>query len=332
MVDINHFSEQVLAGHALSGQDALELVRLAQLHPYDLFHAAYRVRTAHFGNTVRLCCIVPGKLGGCGEDCKWCAQSATGNAHRMECKRTGADEIVSAGQDAAACNAACMGIVNSGRGPTQRDFGDVLEAVARLKADPKAGKIQTCASLGELTYEQAVQLKQAGVVRYHHNLETSRRFFPNVVTSHTYDQRLETLAAAARAGMRICCGGLFGLGETWEDRIDLAMDLRNTVHPESVPLNFLHPIPGTALADRTPLPALEILTIIAIYRLLLPTTDLRIAGGRGLNLRQLQSWVFYAGGTSTITGRYLTTTGQTAEEDRRMIEDLGLKIVNDWHE
>lgn len=330
MDDLSRYAQDVLAGRTLSAQDAQNLLRLSQDDPYELFHAAYRVRKAHFGKTVRLCCIVPGKLGGCSEDCKWCAQSVSGNAHRMDCKRTSAEEIVSAGQTAASCGASCVGIVNSGRGPTTKDFDDVLQAVTKLKADPQAGKIQTCASLGELTFEQAEQLRQAGVVRYHHNLETSRRFFPSVVTSHTYDQRLETLAAASRAGMQTCCGGLFGIGETWQDRIDLAMDIRDIVRPHSVPLNFLHPIPGTDLAKQTPLPAMEILTIIAIYRLLMPTVDLRVCGGRGINLRQLQSWVFYVGGTSTITGRYLTTTGQTAEEDRRMIEDLGMTIVKEW--
>jgi biotin synthase len=166
-------------------------------------------------------------------------------------------------------------------------------------------------------------------VRYNHNLETSRDFFPKVVTSHSFEDRLGTLAAARGGGLRLCCGGIFGIGESWLDRVDLAVTLRDEVQPDVVPLNFLHPIPGTPLEGASPLPPLEILTIIALFRLAMPEVDLKIAGGREKNLRDLQSWVFYAGGTSTLLGNYLTTTGRPARADLQMVADAGLRIVKE---
>jgi biotin synthase len=328
---IADMARRVLDGELLRRPDARELVRLGRADPHDLLYWAHRIRSAHFGSAVKFCCIVPGKLGGCGEDCKWCAQSARCRAPAAgKTQRTSTDAIRSAAQVAFSRGAACVGIVNSGRRPTRRDLQDVLAAIESIRGDPQAGGIEICASLGELAQDQAKTLAQAGVVRYHHNLETSRRFFPKVVTTHSYHDRLATLRAAARAGMRICCGGLFGMGETWEDRIDLALTLRDQVRPESLPLNFLHPIPGTALEVARPLEPGDILAIIAVFRFLLPTTDLRVAGGRVTNLRDLQSWIFYAGGTSCITGNYLTTAGRPAQQDAQMIRDLGLQLVTRW--
>lgn len=182
-------------------------------------------------------------------------------------------------------------------------------------------------SLGAISADQARQLAQAGIHRYHHNLETSRRFFPSMVTTHGYDERLETLAAARAVGMSLCSGGIFGIGETWADRVDLALLLRDQVRPDVVPLNFLHPIPGTPLEHARPMPPTEILAIIAVFRLLLPTADIKVAGGRCLNLRDLQSWIFHAGATSLMVGDYLTTPGRDAAADRQMVQDLGLKLV-----
>jgi biotin synthase len=327
---LTELGQRVLTGGLIARPELLELVRLGQESPYDLLYWANRIRTSRFGSAVKLCCIVPGKLGGCREDCKWCAQSAASAPGAIPAKRTTPQDILSAARTAAGCGAACIGVVNSGRRPSPRDLEEIVAAVTRIKSDPQTRGIEICASLGELTGAQAERLAQAGIARYHHNLETSRRFFPNVVTTHTYHDRLATLDAAARAGMRLCCGGLFGLGETWEDRLDLALTLRDQVKPESVPLNFLHPIPGTALHDARPLAPMEILTIIAVFRFALPDTDLRIAGGRTVNLRDMQSWIFYAGATSTLTGKYLTTPGRAPEEDRRMIADLGLQIVTTW--
>ncbi len=184
-----------------------------------------------------------------------------------------------------------------------------------------------CASLGELDAATSRRLRTAGVVRYNHNLETSRRHFPRVVTTHGYEDRLSTLRTARAAGMSLCCGGIFGIGETWEDRIELALTLRDQVKPDVVPLNFLDARPDTPLADAKPLSPLECLHIIAVFRFFLPMADIKIAGGRRL-LRDLQSWVFHAGASSLMVGDYLTTPGRDVSMDKQMVTDLGLELVD----
>lgn len=314
-------------GEPLARLDADPLVEIARTEPWELLHAAWQVRRHYFGRAVRMCSIVPGKLGGCSEDCAWCAQSARqGGSHSGKCERTPTETIVAAAGKASANGASSLGIVNSGRGPTEADLSAVIAAKAAIDAAGECD-IPICVSLGELDDEQAARLYAAGVRRYHHNLETSRRMFPQVVTTHSYDSRLATLAAARAAGMDVCCGGLFGLGETWADRIDLAMTIRDEVGADSVPLNFLNPAPGTPLESAKPLSPMECLTIVAVFRLILPTADIKVAGGREVNLRDLQSLIFYAGATSCMTGDYLTTAGRGPEADHQMIADLGLELV-----
>jgi len=316
-----------MEGRRLPPEEALSLTEHARHRPHELLWWASRVRASRFGNTVKLCSIAAGKLGGCGEDCRWCAQSAVAAPGVTRPSRTATADIVSAAREAAANHAASFGIVNSGRHPSSRDLEEVESAVEEIRNPVGPSPAQICASLGELTAGQARRLRRAGVTRYNHNLETSRRFFPRVVTTHAYDDRLATLTAARDAGLELCCGGLFGMGESWEDRVDLALTLRDEVRPKVVPLNFLHPIDGTPLAGVALLPPMEILTIIALFRLVLPDADIKVAGGRERNLRDLQSWIFYAGATSTLVGNYLTTTGRRASDDLRMIEDLGLRVV-----
>ena len=235
------------------------------------------------------------------------------------------DDYLAAGQQAIAARAQRLGIVNSGRRPTQADLERVLSAVAQLRRS--APQVTLCASLGELGIDQARRLRKAGLDRYHHNLETSPRVFEQMVTTHRFADRLATLERARAAGLGVCSGGLFGLGETWEDRLELAMVLRDCVRPDAVPINFLTPIPGTPLADRPKLPAMEALCIIAVLRLVMPTADLRICGGRLAVLGDLHSLVFAAGASGLMTGDYLTTTGRRAEDDHRMIEALGLEVA-----
>ena len=323
---IAQLAQCALAGERINRDQASILPEAAVREPYELMYWAHRVRLKFFSNAVRLCSIVPGKLGACKEDCKWCAQSIHSQGSKISPKRTSPAEIRSAASAAAANGSASIGIVNSGRQPTTRDLNDVIEAVRQARSD-NASEIEFCASLGELTNEQAAQLAKAGITRYHHNLETSRRHFPNVVTSHSYNQRIETLAAARAAGMSTCCGGLFGIGENWEDRIDLALTIRDEVDPDETPLNFLQPIPGTPMEQTRPLEPMEILAIIAIFRLIMPTVNIKIAGGRQYNLRDLQSWAFYAGATGCIVGNYLTTTGREVNDDLQMFKDLGLTVV-----
>ncbi len=188
--------------------------------------------------------------------------------------------------------------------------------------------ISRCASLGNLTPDMIRQLKEAGLTRYHHNLETSENFFPHVCSTHSYQERLDTVRLIKRAGLELCCGGIFGLGEDMGDRLELAFTLRE-LGADSVPLNFLTPISGTPLEAQLPLIPREILKIIALYRFILPDKDIKVCGGREANLRDLQSWIYYAGANGSLLGNYLTTTGKPAAEDLQMIKDLGLQASLD---
>ncbi|MBI5725902.1 MAG: biotin synthase BioB [Planctomycetes bacterium] len=317
------------------------LTGLAGGDPYKLIGMANEVRGRHFGRAVRLCSIVPGKLGACGEDCKWCAQSARhaakGGKPVTAPSVTPSEEIVKAARTAACSGVGSLGIINSGRRPSDAEVERVVKAVQMIAEKAAAGGVDefdsqfgVCASLGAINADQAQRLAKAGILRYHHNLETSRAFFPKMVGTHGYQERLDTLKAARQAGMKICCGGIFGVGESWTDRVDLILTLRDEVGPDCVPLNFLHPIAGTPLAGATPLPPLECLCIIALFRLAMPKTDLLIGGGRVSNLRDMQSWVFFAGATTLMTGDYLTTSGRPAKQDIQMIRDLGLEIVKQF--
>ena len=327
---------RALAGEPLERDELLEAVGRARRRPLDLLYWADRLRRRVFGRRVKLCSIVPGKLGGCAEDCKWCAQSAKAaaglpatsklfgwQAGLTPVRRTPVAQVRRAARTAAKLGASSIGIVNSGKKPTADDLAQVVRCVRAVRAD---GHIAVCTSLGRIARDQADQLARAGAARYHHNLETSRRFFPEVVSTHGYDERLAALAAARAAGMEICCGGLFGIGENWQDRIDLALTLRDRVRPDTVPLNFLVPIEGTPLGAAAPLAPTEALSIIAAFRLALPAVDLKVAGGREAVLRDLQSWIFSAGATSCMIGDYLTLAGRKPEDDLQMISDLGLTV------
>ena len=200
------------------------------------------------------------------------------------------DEVVKAMTDARQFGASAVGIVNQGKGPSDHDWPEVLDSVDRMQEVEGTCR---CASLGILSEDQAHDLKKAGLQRYNHNLESSRDYYHNVCTTHTWDERYETVRMAKAAGLETCCGGIMGMGESIDDRVQLAFSLKE-LNPNVVPLNFLYTVPGTPLEDREPLPPLEILKIIAVFRLVLPEQDLKIAGGRERNLRDLQSWIFYA--------------------------------------
>jgi biotin synthase len=234
-------------------------------------------------------------------------------------------ESMKAARDQAAANgASSFGIVNSGRGPTEREL-DWMESFFRETADQ--GKIRPCATLGELNESQAKRLRDMGVQRVNHNLETSRRFFPNIISTHSYDDRVNTIRTAKAAGLSICSGGIFGMGEAWSDRLDMAFELRD-LGADVVPINFLVAIQGTPLYGKVdPLAPMEALKIIAIFRFILPDRELKIAGGREKVLRDMQSWIFFAGGSSFLIGNYLTTYGRGPADDHQMLRDLGVSFV-----
>jgi biotin synthase len=323
----------LLAGRVLDG-DLLERVEIDDLleeseRDYDdLLYWANKIRQKFFGNKIKVCSIVPGRLGGCDQDCAFCAQSARFNTAVDKRATLLSDEEILAGAAQAAENGVGnFGIVYSGRAISEKEFGRIEKLVQRIKGRFGLG---VCASLGMITADQAKRLADAGASRYNHNLETSQRHFPNIVTTHEYADRVRTIEVAKEAGLGICAGGIFGIGETEADRVDMALELRR-LGADTVPMNFLHPIEGTPFGGAETLKPIEILRIIAIFRFILPETNLKIAGGRVLNLRDLQSWMFYAGATSILSGNYLTTTGRAVAEDMQMLTDLGLEVERQTH-
>jgi biotin synthase len=319
---IKLYAERVLAGDSLSREQAFELAKAGQTDFEDFLYWSDRIRRTFFGNRVHLCSIVPGRLGGCSQDCAFCAQSVHYDTAVDKRPHLLTDEeILSAAAEAKARQVDHFGIVYSGRSVPATEVERLAELVRRIHQEYG---IRVCAALGILDEESLRRLASAGIERYNHNLETSRRHFPSIVKTHRYEQRAETIRAALQAGLKVCAGGIFGIGETLEDRIEMALELRG-LGVDMVPLNFLHPIPGTPLGSMPPMTPREILQVVALYRFLLPQVHLKVAGGRVRNLRDLQSWIFRAGCTSIISGNYLTTAGRSVEEDRQMIADLGLQ-------
>lgn len=322
---VRALAEQVLAGRSVDRSDAEYLAAVAGDDIYDLFYWANRIRIAKRGREVRFCAIVAAKVGGCSEDCKFCAQSSHYATAVSGTTVLTDQQVLDSAQHAADVGADSFGIVNSGRGPTRRELEDWLAPMMMKIA--RDGRTRACATLGTLTPETARFLHDCGIRRINHNLETSRRHYPNIVTTHSYEQRIATLRIAREAGLSLCSGGIFGMGEDWADRIDMMLTLRE-LGADVVPLNFLNPIHGTPLGDMEKLPPMECLKIISIARFLLPDKELKVAGGREVCLRDLQSWIFFAGADSTMIGNYLTTYGRKPELDHQMVRDLGLTWRN----
>ncbi len=317
----------LLDGHAITHAEALDLARLAPADLPFLFAEASRVRQQYWGSAVTLCGIVNAKSGLCPEDCAFCAQSAHHATGVATYPLLDEETLLQGARATADEGCGCYGIVTSGSGIVPgEELERVCAAIARISAE---GRIAPGASLGMLVPETAQRLKEAGLVTYHHNLETARSFFPQICSTHNYEDDVATVRLAKQAGFRVCSGGLFGLGETMDQRVELALTLRELA-VDSVPINFLDPVAGTPLAGSNQLTPLACLHTIALYRLLLPRTHLTICGGRQANLRELQSWVFLAGATGVMTGNYLTKEGRQPETDRRLLDDLGLTLSKEF--
>ncbi len=304
---------------------AMDIAALKGPDLWDLFAIANRVRHEQVGDDVLLCGIINAKSGHCPEDCSFCAQSVHFSTGIKTYPYLPADDIVAGAQKAASEGATRYGIVTATKDLKPGKFLDrVLDSVRKVAAE---GSIQPDASLG-IIYDPdvAVQLKDAGLGEINHNLETSRRYFPKVCTTHSYDDRVNTLKHAKAAGLMLCSGGIFGMGEEWEDRVDLAETLLE-LEVDTVPLNFLHHMEGTPLSHATPLSPMEILQVVAMFRLVMPKTEIKVAGGREVNLRALQPMMFAAGANSTMVGSYLTTGGWSVEKDHEMIHDMGLHVA-----
>ncbi|NLK51582.1 MAG: biotin synthase BioB [Syntrophomonadaceae bacterium] len=319
---VNKLKDKILAGDQITPAEAMPLTALSGSQVYELLHVAWQVTDHFLGASVDLCSIINAKSGRCSEDCQFCAQSSYFQTEVDDYPLLDLEKILDRAQEMEAAGANRFSLVISGRGPDQADFTRILKIFRVLKRETGLG---LCASLGIINEEQAAQLAEVGVTTYHHNLETGRSYFPFICTTHTYDERVQTIQAARKAGLHVCSGGILSLGESWANRVELAFELRE-LQVDSVPLNILNPLKGTPLAHLKPMKPLEVLKTIAIFRLILPQTELRLCGGREPALRSLQPLAFSAGINALLVGNYLTTAGRTVTEDVQTLIDLGLKV------
>lgn len=311
---VQQLKSAILSGYQISKADALALCDA----PLDeLCDAANELREHFCGNAFDICTIINGKSGRCSENCKYCAQSSYYRTEIEEYPLLGSDDILKDAHYNHSRGILRFSIVTSGRTLSNPEMDEVCESYRHIQ---ESCPISLCASHGLLTFEQFQQLKAAGVSRYHNNLETSRRNFPNICTTHTYDDKIRAIQDAQAAGLEICSGGIMGLGETMEDRIDMALDIR-ALGVKSVPVNVLNPIPGTPFEHLSPLTDDEIRRIIAIFRFIQPDGAVRLAGGRGL-LTDKGRKAFQSGANAAISGDMLTTSGISISDDLDMLADL----------
>ncbi|MBA4349397.1 MAG: biotin synthase BioB [Thermodesulfovibrio sp.] len=311
-----------MSGIPIIKSDAIRLTKIQKTELPDLFSSANRIREAFSGDMVDLCAIVNAKSGACPEDCSYCAQSSKSKADIIKYPLLKKEKILKKTEEAKDGGVKRFSIVTSGKKVSKNELKEIAFMIEGIK---NIGLLP-CASLGLLGKDELLFLKAHGLDRYHHNIETSERFFPHVCKTHTYSDKLKTLEAAQAAGLSVCSGGIFGMGETWEDRIDMAFFLKE-LGVDSVPVNFLIPIKGTPLSDRELLDPFEALKIISLFRFILPHKAIRICGGRVQVLGESGEMIFTAGADSLMTGNYLTTTGRTFEDDLRFIRQHGLKVA-----
>ncbi len=284
---------------------------------------AHRIKESFLDNKIDLCSIINAKSGRCSENCAFCAQSAHHKTDVPVYELKSTEEILRGAKKAEEEGSHCFGIVTSGtRVSPGRELDGILESLRRISEETS---IEPSASLGILDRDTAMLLKEAGCVTYHHNLETARSFFPQICTTHDYEDDVQTVRLAKQAGMKVCCGGIFGLGESPAQRFEMAMTLKE-LDVDSVPINFLNPIDGTPLEGSRNLTPMDCLRIIALYRYMLPAKRISVCGGREPNLRDFQSWIFMAGASGTMVGNYLTTSGRSRETDLQMFTDAEVVI------
>jgi len=315
-------ADAALDGRRLTAGDALAILAADDDEVLDLLSAAFRVRRHYFGRQVHLYYLKNARSGLCPEDCGYCSQSAVSTADIPRYRFASQDVLLEDARRAKAAQARTYCIVASGRGPNDREVDHVAAAVREIKSELG---LHICACLGLLTAEQAQRLAEAGVDRINHNLNTSRRYYQEICTTHTYQDRMETLRAASDAGMELCSGLIVGMGETHQDVVDCVLDLQE-LNVASIPVNFLHAIDGTPLEQKHELNPRYCLKVLCLLRFAHPSTEIRIAGGREVNLRSLQALGLYAA-NSMFVSDYLTTKGQAPEADYQMIADLGFDIV-----
>lgn len=315
-------ADKALAGQVLERKEAHAILHAPVEDTLSLLDAAFRVRRAHWGLRVSLHVLQNAKVGACPEDCGFCSQSSKHQgADAPQAPMQSVGELVEGARRAHSARAKRFCMVTATTGPSQRDLDTICEAARQIKAEMD---IELCASLGLLTEAKAVRLVESGVDRFNHNLETSQRHFDQIVSTHTWADRVRTVELAKKVGMDTCVGGIVGLGESDDDLIDLAMSLRD-LDVDSVPVNFLDARPGTPLAGSPLVEPGYALRALCMFRLVHPRTDLRVAGGREITLRALQAMALYPA-NSIFTQGYLTTAGATPHADHQMIRDAGFTL------
>ena len=316
---------RILSGEYINFQEAMTLTELRNDEEIEqLCLSANNIRKTFCSNKVDLCSIMNAKSGRCSEDCKFCAQSVHYNTNAEVYDLVSKEAALKIAKENESEGVNRFSLVTSGRGITSSDFEKVLDIYEKLNRELK---MKLCASLGILEYDKLLKLKERGITMYHHNLETSREFYKEICTTHSYEERIDTIKAAQKAGIPVCSGGIIGLGESWVDRINLAFQLKE-LKIMSIPVNVLNPVKGTPLEDSKNLSQENILKTIAIFRFINPKALIRLAGGRNL-IRDLGKECFNSGANATITGNYLTTSGNKICDDKKMISELKLEVRSD---
>lgn len=321
---IAELTEEIIGGRRLRRGDP-EAEKLAEAEADALFEGADRIREALTGKRINLCTIINGRSGRCSEDCKYCAQSAHSRTNCEEYDFLDEDAIAKAAKANEEAGVSRFSVVTSGRRLSGEEFEKALRSFEKMA---KECRVELCASLGLLDREQFRRLRKSGVGRYHCNIESSRGFFPQICTTHSFDQKLETIQNAMLEGLSVCSGGIIGMGESMGDRIDMAFTL-SELGISSIPLNILIPVKGTPLQEQEPLPGEEILRTVALFRFINPGADIRLAGGRSL-LADNGKKAFRCGANAAITGNMLTTVGSGASADRRMLREMGFDVTPEW--
>jgi biotin synthase len=317
---INNLRDRVISRHAITKNEAVQISALPKTAMSGLFAAANKIRQAFRGDSVGLCAIVNAKSGACPEDCSYCAQSSRSRTETAVYPLINKNAVIEKAKEARDAGVKRFCIVTSGRKTGKNE----LKEICSMIKDIRGMGLLPCSTLGLLNKDELKLLKDSGLERYHHNLETSERFFPEICRTHTYSDKLNTIDAAMSAGISVCSGGIFGLGETWQDRIDMAFKLKE-LGIDSVPINYLIPVKGTPLGEQDLLNPFEALKIVSLYRFILPQKEIRICGGRIQVLGKFNSMVFMAGADSLLTGNYLTATGRTFSDDQLLIKDCRLR-------
>ena len=321
---IDGMIEIALKGQSISSDKALQLESFTHEELDYLFIGTDRIRDKFKGEDVKICSIVNAKSGRCVEDCSFCAQSSSFKTDAPETDLMSVEEMVAAAKEAEAFGANEFSIVASGTKMDDRqELDKVIEAVRRIKAETK---LETCCSLGLMELDDLKELKAAGLDRCHHNLETAASFFNKIVTTHTYEDEVRAIQNAKEAGLQVCVGGIFGMGETFAQRVELAFSIRE-LGTQSLPINFLKPIDGTGLDHLETIEYYDALKTIALLRLVLPKIDLFVCGGREEVMTDKQEQLFSAGANGILGGNYLTTKGQDPKRDIEMIQSLGLRPI-----